>query len=378
MAAALEAVDAARCTRRALDRLAVRPAGPVAVVAIGKASAGMARAIVEWLASHGIAPCGGLVVGHVPTPPPHPAVPSVVGDHPIPGAGSSRAADTLAAAIAALPADATVHVAISGGTSALIGAPRSGVTPEAFAAEWRGLLDAGLPIAAMNVRRHRIARFAGGGLAEALIPRRIIGWLLSDVVGGPIDAIGSGPLVSPAVPVPMHLVGDNPAAVRAAADAATAAGCVVRIVSAPLDGEAAAAGGAIAAALLALPRADTPQVLLWGGETTVELGPSHGVGGRSQELALSASQVLAAAGDAARGVTLLAFGTDGRDGPTDAAGAIVSAGTWQHLLALGADPAEALARHDSAPMLDRADALVRTGPTGTNVADLVIGLRWPS
>jgi hydroxypyruvate reductase len=116
--------------------------------------------------------------------------------------------------------------------------------------------------------------------------------------------------------------------------------------------------------------------VLWGGETTVTLGSAAdgALGGRCQELSLAAARALYALGDAARGVTLLAAGTDGRDGPTDAAGAIVNDETWQAVRAAGRNPARDLAAHDSHRALDAAGALVRTGLTGTNVTDVVVGL----
>lgn len=114
--------------------------------------------------------------------------------------------------------------------------------------------------------------------------------------------------------------------------------------------------------------------MIRGGEATVTLGGDPGVqpglGGRSQELALAAAQVL----DGAEGVSLLAAGTDGRDGPTDAAGAIVDGRTWSRIRAAGRDPVRDLARHDAYHALDAAGALLRPGLTGTNVMDVVFGL----
>ncbi|HEX6630606.1 MAG TPA: MOFRL family protein, partial [Gemmatimonadaceae bacterium] len=111
------------------------------------------------------------------------------------------------------------------------------------------------------------------------------------------------------------------------------------------------------------------------GETTVTLpADARGTGGRCQELALSAARLLGAAGHEARGVTLLAAGTDGRDGPTDAAGAVVSAATWRCIGEAGVDAAAALAGHDAHTALGAAGALLRTGATGTNVRDVVVGL----
>jgi glycerate 2-kinase len=137
----------------------------------------------------------------------------------------------------------------------------------------------------------------------------------------------------------------------------------------PLAGEAAAAGEMVARTLLGNEEAGT--CLIWGGETVVKIEGAAGLGGRCQELALAASRELAGA---AGGPAILAAGTDGRDGPTDAAGAIVDASTWEAVRRQGRDPARDLADHDSYAALRAAGALFRTGATGTNVMDLVIGL----
>jgi hydroxypyruvate reductase len=146
----------------------------------------------------------------------------------------------------------------------------------------------------------------------------------------------------------------------------------------PLAGEAAAAGASVAAALLqdyaslGIPQPDRKRCLIWGGETTVTLGASStGLGGRCQELALAAARTLAGAPP---GVALLAAGTDGRDGPTDAAGAIVDGRTWDAIVASGRDPGRDLAAHDAYRALDAAGILLRPGLTGTNVMDVVIGV----
>jgi hydroxypyruvate reductase len=115
--------------------------------------------------------------------------------------------------------------------------------------------------------------------------------------------------------------------------------------------------------------------MLWGGETTVRLGPgATGAGGRCQELALAAADALRAEGERGHGITLLAAGTDGRDGPTDAAGAVVDATSWDAIRAAGRDPAEDLTEHRSYAALDRIGALLRTGPSGTNVGDVMVGI----
>ena len=200
--------------------------------------------------------------------------------------------------------------------------------------------------------------------------------------------------------VTARVVANNRAALEGATVRAFELGLPARIVTAPLIGEAAARGEELARSLLAL-REMTPRgerrCLVWGGETTVKLnkslavgarraapaaGPNGAlavaderpVGGRCQEFALAAARVLGAAGDHAAGITLLAAGTDGRDGPTDAAGAVIDATTWAAVRAAGVNPDDALATHSSYAALDAANALLKPGPTGTNVMDIVIGL----
>lgn len=194
-----------------------------------------------------------------------------------------------------------------------------------------------------------------------------------------------------------RVIANNRGALESAADRARALGAsAVYVVDKPLTGEAAQRGEEIARWLLQLraqasvgegaaPRA--PRLAIWGGETTVTLdvGKSNGgrrvstpapapPGGRCQELALAAARVLSEAGERAAGISLLAAGTDGRDGPTDAAGAMVDGTTWTAIRAAGRDPEESLNRHESNAALASVNALFAPGPTGTNVMDVVIGL----
>jgi hydroxypyruvate reductase len=200
--------------------------------------------------------------------------------------------------------------------------------------------------------------------------------------------------------VTARVIANNRAALDGATVRAFELGLPARVVTAPLVGDAAARGEELARSLLAL-REMTPRgerrCLVWGGETTVKLNkpltaaarraPATAVrgalalaqaeqplGGRCQEFALAAARVLGAAGEHAAGITLLAAGTDGRDGPTDAAGAVVDSTTWGAIRAAGFNPDDALATHSSYAALDAANALLRPGPTGTNVMDIVIGL----
>jgi glycerate-2-kinase len=182
--------------------------------------------------------------------------------------------------------------------------------------------------------------------------------------------------------VSLEVIASNRLALEAAARHAAAVGLTPEVAAEPLAGEAAAAGTRLAAFLLqhcgrgSIPQPDSAgtarRCFIWGGETTVTLGAgSPGLGGRCQELALAAARALDGAG---LGVTLLAAGTDGRDGPTDAAGAIVDGSTWRAAQSAGRDPARDLAGHDAYRALDAAGALLRPGLTGTNVMDVVIGI----
>jgi glycerate-2-kinase len=181
--------------------------------------------------------------------------------------------------------------------------------------------------------------------------------------------------------VTLDLIASNRLALEAAAARAAELGLSPVVIETPIAGEASAAGASIGSRLLndcaevLVPqpkRGAGPACIIWGGETTVSLGEHPtGLGGRCQELALAAARVLSRPQSTA---TLLAAGTDGRDGPTDAAGAIVDGGTWRAISSAGRDPARDLAAHDSYHALDAAGALLRPGLTGTNVMDIVIGI----
>ena len=179
----------------------------------------------------------------------------------------------------------------------------------------------------------------------------------------------------PFASVETAIISSNRLALEAAARRATELGLASEIVSEPLAGEARTAGASVAATLrnysqARQTQAPTRRCVIFGGETTVTLGDDPGLGGRSQELALAAAQTLAGS----EGVSLLAGGTDGRDGPTDAAGAIVDGRTWAAIRAAGRDPAKDLERHDAYHALAAAGVLLQPGLTGTNVMDVVIGL----
>jgi len=396
-------------TLRLRDDVAASHAGPVLVVGAGKAALAMARAAA---AAAGSACRGGIVIvphgGDGPCPG---GVEVLTGAHPVPDAAGAEATRRLLVAVASAGPDTLVLVVLSGGASALLVAPASGLTLADKQALTARLLAAGADIAELNAVRKHCSRVKGGGLLRAA--RQAAGvWtlLLSDVVGDDPATIASGPTVAdpttfadaaavvrtrlapadvpPAVAARLAgtepetlkpgdpalrraravVVGGNRDAVAAAACAAGERGYAVDVVATPITGDAATAGTALATRLRAHPAGQRVAVIA-GGETTVRVVPG-GRGGRSQQLALAAA--LALAGERA---VLLAAGTDGVDGPSGAAGACVDGDTVARARAAGADPAHALAATDSARLLGATGDLLVTGPTGTNVADLVVALR---
>jgi len=391
------------------------------IIALGKAAVPMAVAAVSVAVDNELTIAGGLVVGPAAAPAPHPALRVAVGDHPEPGPGSLAAAAELDALASRVRAEDHVWVLLSGGTTSLIGAPLEGIPHDELRDLYGILLGSGLDISAMNRVRKRFTRWGGGKLAAALGGATVRQFIVSDVIGDDLPSIGSGPCVPdpatvsevrraleqaglwprlpaavrahvqhtedgtrPETPKPDHpafasvlteIVSSNRRAVEAASLRAAGLGLIVEADPAPLDGEASQAGISVAATLRNYSQAPRTQgaarrCVILGGETSVTLGADPGLGGRSQELALAAARGL----QGLKGVSLLAAGTDGRDGPTDAAGAIVDGSTWSAIAAAGRDPAADLGRHDAYPALDAAQALFRPGLTGTNVMDLVIGL----
>ncbi len=408
-----------------LEELELDPAQRVWILALGKAALPMAATAVEVLGSRGRDPEGGLIVAPSEGQSPHPRLKLVRGEHPEPGPGSLAAAEAVGAVASRVGPSDEVWLLLSGGTTSLVGAPEPGITPAHLTAIYALLLGSGLDITAMNRIRKRFSRWGGGKLARALAPARVRVYVVSDVIGDDLAAIGSGPCVpdpttaadirsllegaglwsripesarqvvssaasgeTPETPKPgdqafagvtLELVASNRLALEAAAKRAAELGLAPRVVETPLAGEAAAAGASVAASLLnncvrlSIPQPTrSPTCWIWGGETTVTLGESPaGLGGRSQELALAAARGLEGAPD---GIALLAAGTDGRDGPTDAAGAAVDGRTWAGIKSRGRNPAQDLAGHDAYPALDSVGALLKPGLTGTNVMDIVIGV----
>lgn len=331
--------------------------------------------------------------------------------HPLPDEGSLAAGGAAADLLKTLGPDDLLLALVSGGGSAMIELPLPGISLADLQEMTALLLRCGAPIQAFNSVRQALSQIKCGGLARLASPARTVALILSDVVGNRLSSIASAPTVlrrpdpararqilrdsgiwertppsvraalsastsnrrtstSKHAPRPVNLlVGTNRQVVEAAARRAESLGFPPRILSTRMQGEAQQVGRAFAERLLRAPR---PACLLAGGETTVTV-KGRGRGGRNQELALAAAIVL----EGMPGLAVMAFATDGVDGPTDAAGAIVSGETLRLHRRRRWDPTAALVDNDAYPLLQAARALVFTGPTGTNLSDLVVGLAYP-
>ncbi|MCX6019422.1 MAG: DUF4147 domain-containing protein [Chloroflexi bacterium] len=338
----------------------------VRVIAAGKAAAPMAAALLELLHGCGIT---GIVItkrGHVSER----CAPLIVieAGHPVPDEDSLRAGAAVCAAIAEATSDTLVLACVSGGASALLVTPEHGISLRSIQAINDALLRSGAEISELNAVRSRLDMLKAGGFVRRAMPAQVVGLILSDVIGDPLDVIASGLTCEPRA----HnvLVGNNPQACDAARAEAAALGWNTHVVTTALRGEAREVGRAIAREISAAPAGTA---LIYGGETTVTLRGA-GRGGRNQELALAAALALHEVG-APVGCVIGALGTDGTDGPTDAAGAVALPNTITRAQAQGLDATNFLMRNDSYTFFDALGDLIRTGPTGTNVADVVVALR---
>jgi glycerate-2-kinase len=392
--AGIAGVEPEIATARAAERLDFRHSHRVIAVAVGKAAVPMTRGL-----SAVVDVADGLMVAphHGDAP-----LPLIVGGHPIPDESSAAAAQrALELASSAGPDDVVVCL-FSGGGSALLAAPGRGLNLDDLVETNRALLECGADIVEANTVRKHLSAIKGGWLAKAASSARLITLVLSDVVGDPLDVIASGPTVpdpttfgdalavverhgmfdrlpgpvlghlergkrglvdeTPKQPHLRHeavIIGSGAVAAEAAATFLHSRGVQARIVSTRHVGEAREAA---VAALSSESHAD--EVLILAGETTVTVRGT-GKGGRNQEAALAAALEIDG-----QPITFLAGGTDGIDGPTDAAGGIVDGGTIGRGLAANFDPFAALADNDTYPFLAAAGDLIIIGPTGTNVADL--------
>ncbi len=427
---AIEAGDATRLVRAAVrlqgSRLVVAGRAfdldrvrRLLVIGAGKASGAMAQALEEILDGR-IA--DGLVVVKEGALYPTTQVRQVEASHPIPDARGLRAAeDILELARSAGPDDLVVCL-ISGGGSALTPLPVPGVSLEEKQRVTRLLLEAGATINELNAVRKHLSGIKGGQLARAAAPAPVLALLLSDVIGDPFDVIASGPTAPDdstyagaleilgrfslleAVPAPVrrHLeagvrgeipetpkagdplfdqvlnvvIGNNSLVLERAVEEARRQGFTPLLLSRSLQGEArevARATASVVKEVVASGRPVPPPVcLIAGGETTVTVR-GDGRGGRCQEFCLAAALEL----QDLPGILILAAGTDGTDGPTDAAGALADGETIARARALGLDPRAALRANDSYAFFQTLGDLIVTGATRTNLMDLYLCLIVP-
>lgn len=425
--AAVAAVEPEGLVRRFLE---VRPEvlevpGSVRMVGVGKAAAAMAHGAVGVLGerlSGGVAIVPSGSRGVVPE-----GVRVFAGGHPVPNAEGVGGSEEVLALAEALGRDDLLLCLVSGGGSALMTLPPEGVSLADVRATTDALLRAGATIQELNAVRKHLDRLKGGRLARAAAPARVLALVLSDVVGNPLDVIASGPVSpdpttfedaaavlerhglwndrlpravrehlergvagrtdespGPGDPafarVETHVVGDNGVAAEAARAEAERRGYRTLLLSTLVSGEAREVGRVLAALGAEVLRSGRPLAppacLVAAGETTVTVTGS-GRGGRNQEVALGAAIALdELLGDSSEGsrVLVVAAGTDGIDGPTDAAGALATGATVGRAREAGGDPRRALADNDAYPFFDSLGDLVVTGPTGTNVMDLMLVL----
>jgi hydroxypyruvate reductase len=396
-AEAIHAVEGRTVVRRALGESPLE--GPVWICSIGKAAQSMALGAFDVL---GLDCIGGLLItkpGYLdPILPKGLEIECLIAGHPVADARSLEAGRRLLAAPADLPQGVRLLFLISGGASSLVEVPIAGLGLGDLRRMNAWLLGSGLAIDAVNRVRKSVSRIKGGGLLTALVDRPLRVLAISDVPGDDPGVIGSGLLVPDMglaeglgrLDLPSWLAGwvelglaerralaqSGPEielvwtlgmAKSAAAAAGRRVGLRVQLHEHPVDGDAALAGRRLARALLDGPRG----LHIYGGETTVRLPDPPGRGGRNQHLALAAAIELAGHPD----VLLMSAGTDGTDGPTDDAGAIVDGFTLERAGDAGLDAAASLARADSGSLLEASGDLIRTGPTGTNVMDLILGYR---
>lgn len=434
VSAGLAAAEPSRLVRRALEE-GPRGAGEPLILAVGKAARAMARAAARHLEGRHR---GGVVLAPVVGPSRGPGAGGggscegdvgpdglvlLRGGHPLPDAEGRAAARRIAGKAAeASRGRWPILLLLSGGGSALLTLPAHGLDLEDLRTTTRLLLEAGADIGSLNAVRKHLERLKGGRLARMAAPARVRALVLSDVVGDRLDVIASGPVspdpttygdalrvlrtlgVEDGVPsavlrhleagaagerdetpgpkdpcfrgVEARVVGSVETAARGAMNEAGRLGYHTHLLTTELTGEARYVGRGLGRLARQIGEGDgpvaPPACVVAGGETTVTV-TGEGVGGRNQEVALAAATEI----DGLRDVLVASVGTDGVDGPTDAAGARVTGTTVERARARGLAPADALSRNDAYPFFRALEDLIVTGPTGTNVMDLQVLLIRP-
>lgn len=387
----------------------------IRLLSLGKAAQGMAAGVFECLGSR--ISSGLVITKHrddtVQLPD---QVEVVLGDHPVPGERSLECGRKALEFVSSTGEKELILFMISGGGSSLMTLPEEGISFADYRAASRLLLESGATIHEFNTIRKHIDQVKGGKLAKKAFPANIVTCILSDVIGNDPDVIASGPTVADPTTFsqcleimekyhlagtmpssittflensaeiessegksgdevthanPVILLGDNRKAAEASLRKAESLGFAASIVTNSLAGEAASVGKQLAGELMQ-PVSYFPEIKIYGGETTVSIQGNAGLGGRNLETALAAVKPLADK----KNVALVTFATDGEDGPTDAAGAVVTAETAKKAAELGLDPATCLQKHDSYHFFEKIEGLIKIGPSGTNVNDLLFILKY--
>ncbi|UCF59802.1 MAG: DUF4147 domain-containing protein [Anaerolineaceae bacterium] len=391
----------------------IHPTTRIFLVALGKASHAMSLVAAEILGDR-------LVKGVVTVPPDlRASLPSKISPihagHPLPDKGSLAAGSAVQSMLEDTKPNDLALVLISGGGSAMLELPVPGVNLEDLQAINMLLLHSGAPIESVNTVRRALSQIKGGGLARMAAPARVVSLIMSDVVGDRLIAIASGPTIlwrrsskrykngtkrtlsapdilnfyqiwdqapegvraalnRPSVSLPSArrplniLVGTNRLVIEAAANRAASLGFKPKLINTRLQGEARFEGQRFGKLLS---HTKAPACLLMGGETTVTV-QGDGKGGRNQEFALAAALAI----EGFSNLAVMAMATDGIDGPTDAAGAIINGQTASTARAMDLDPEDALERNDAYPLLKAVRSLLVIGPTGTNLNDLIVGCSY--
>lgn len=398
LASAFNAVDPYSAVKRHLRENPLPQSKRIFAFGLGKAAIGMTQALADSTQL-----TDSLIITKHASPLTVEPVMVIEGNHPIPGSDSLAAGDAALKFVSKLTPDDLLICLISGGGSALMTAPL--IPLDELQSLTTALLASGARIDEINTIRRHLDSLKGGGLAHAANNAKIISLILSDVVGDPIEAIASGPtapdsttnqnakaildkykisfgqlnfretlkLTDPVfIRVKNEVIGSNLIALQAAKQQAQQEGFLPQIVNDKLQGEASDVGREMAILLKEETKKQThPFCLLAGGETTVTI-KGNGKGGRNQEIVLGAVEIL----KQMENVLLISLATDGEDGPTNAAGAVATEESARRAEALGLRVTDSMSRNDAFVFFDQLGDLIRIGPSGTNVNDILIGIAF--
>lgn len=387
------------------------------IIGTGKATAAMALETARIL---GTRLTGGVITVKYGHGIDIPNITTMEAGHPVVDENSLSGTERILACAGDAGQDDLVICLISGGGSALLEALPDNISLKDMQCAHRLLLASGAPISEVNTVRKHLSRVKGGRLAEAVSPASCITLILSDIIGDPVDAIASGPTTPdptrfedalnvihrhclaenlprsimdhiergcrnlvPETPkagdplfqkIQNHIIGNNEAALEAARAKAISLGYNTSVLTSCMEGESREVSAYVTDIVKRIQSENAPVIkpacLLMGGETTVTL-TGGGKGGRNQEMALAALMAM----QESRGSYLIAcMGTDGTDGPTDAAGGMAFPEIAARSEKLGLNPADYLQDNNAYPFLEKTGGLIKTGPTGTNVMDIVVAL----